>query len=133
MSRLRSIRTCMRMLFDISNMSGLEHRWGGRMGAPMAARARLGELGLPERDPGELPTSAQRFGDGAQYRVEIPSVEGPEAFEAVLDAAKEHEVGVHRISQGSGVMLQTDAEVTRMVATGREHGVEVCLFTGPRA
>ena len=32
----------------------------------------------------DLPTSAKRFPDGAQYRVEIPSVEGPEALEAVF-------------------------------------------------
>ena len=103
------------------------------MGTPMAARAWLAELGLPDRDLGELPTSAKRFDDGAQYRVEIPSVEGPEPFQAVLDAAAEHGVGVHRISQGSGIMLQTDEEIRRMVALGREHGVEVCLFVGPRA
>jgi len=44
---------------------------------PMAeARRYLAGLGLPDRDLGELPTSARRFADGAQYRVEIPSVEG---------------------------------------------------------
>src|SRR5213078_1145507 len=39
----------------------------------------------------------------------------------------------HRVSQGSGVMLQTDDEIRRMVALGQEHGIEVCLFVGPRA
>ena len=53
---------------------------------PMAeARRYLAGLGLPDRDLGELPSSARRFRDGAQYRVEIPSVEGPEPFRAVLD------------------------------------------------
>jgi Peptidase family U32 len=99
----------------------------------MAARAHLRALGLPERDLGELPTSAKRFGDGAQYRVEIPSVEGPEPFRAVLEAARDHGVPVHRISQGSGMMLLTAAEIGEMVALGREAGVEVCLFVGPRA
>jgi hypothetical protein len=37
------------------------------------------------------------------------------------------------VSQGSGVMLQTDDEIRRMVALGQEHGIEVCLFVGPRA
>jgi hypothetical protein len=37
------------------------------------------------------------------------------------------------VSQGSGVMLQTDDEIRRMVALGRERGIEVCLFVGPRA
>lgn len=107
---------------------------GGAGGQWMAATRRyLASLGLPERDLGELPASAKRFPDGAQARVEIPSVEGPEPFRAVLEAAKEHEVRIHRISQGSGMMLLTDAEIGEMVGIGQEHGVEVCLFVGPRA
>jgi hypothetical protein len=103
-------------------------------GRPMAAaRQALARLGLPERDLGELPTSARRFGDGAQYRIEIPSVEGPEPFRAVVAAARERELRVHRISQGSGMMLLTDDDIAEMVALGREHAVEVCLFVGPRA
>src|SRR4030095_440732 len=31
------------------------------------------------------------------------------------------------------MMLLTDDEIAGMVALGREHGIEVCLFTGPRA
>jgi len=101
---------------------------------PMADTRRvLHSLGLPERDLGELPQSAGRFPDGAQYRIEIPSVEGPTAFRAVIAAAAEHGIGVQRISQGSGIMLLTDAEIEEMVGLGREHGIEVCLFVGPRA
>jgi hypothetical protein len=98
-----------------------------------ATRDFLTSLGLPGRDLGDLPSSAKRFPDGGQYRVEIPSVEGPEPFQAVIEAAKEHEIRVHRISQGSGMMLLTDAEIEEMVALGREHRIEVCLFVGPRA
>jgi hypothetical protein len=93
----------------------------------------LGELGLPGRDAHELPASSKRFPDGGQYRVEIPSVEGPRALEAVIASADERGVPVHRISQGSGIMLQTDAEIGEMLAQGRAHGIEVCLFVGPRA
>ena len=68
-------------------------------------------LGLPSRDAYDLPTSPKRFPDGAQYRVEIPSVEGPRAFTAVNAAAEEHGVAIQRISQGSGIMLLTDDEI----------------------
>ena len=102
-------------------------------GPPAEARRRLTALGLPHRDLGELPSSAGRFGDGGQYRVEIPSVEGPEPFRAVVEAAAERGLRVHRISQGSGMMLLTDDEIQDMVALGREQRIEVCLFTGPRA
>lgn len=93
----------------------------------------LSALNLPSRDAHDLPTSAKRFADGGQYRIEIPSCEGPKAMEAVMASAKEHAVGIHRISQGSGIMLQTDAEIRRMLELGREHDCEVCLFVGPRA
>ncbi len=91
------------------------------------------ELGLPAGDAFDLPTSGKRFEDGGQYRVEIPSVEGPAALQAVVDEAARRGVQVHRVSQGSGVMLQTDAEIKEMAGLASEHGIELCLFVGPRA
>jgi hypothetical protein len=91
----------------------------------------LGELGHPLGGPPSA--SGGRFADGSPYRVEIPSCEGPDVMEAVLDEATRRGVRVHRISQGSGVMMLTDDEVERMVDLGRAHDVEVCLFLGPRA
>jgi Peptidase family U32 len=97
------------------------------------ARRYLAGLGLPDRDLGELPTSGKRFTDGAQYRVEIPSVEGPGPLRAVVEAAAERDLKIHRISQGSGMLLLTDDEIDEMVALGRERDIEICLFVGPRA
>jgi len=93
----------------------------------------LESLNLPARDAYDLPASRKRVADGRQYRIEIPSCEGPRVMETVIAAAREHAVTVHRVSQGSGIMLQTDDEMKRMVALGREHAIEVCLFVGPRA
>jgi hypothetical protein len=73
-----------------------------------------------------------RFADGIRYRIEIPSVESPDVFRAVLDEAAERDVPVRRVSQGSGVMMLTDSEVTGMAELGAEHRVEVSLFLGPR-
>jgi hypothetical protein len=73
-----------------------------------------------------------RFADGVRYRIEIPSVEGPDVFRAVLDEATERDVPVRRISQGSGVMMLSDSEIAAMAELGAEHGVEVSLFLGPR-
>jgi hypothetical protein len=72
------------------------------------------------------------FDDGGRFRVEIPSVEGPQALEVVLDEARRRDVTIHRISQGSGVAMLADDEIERMVAMAREADVEVCLFLGPR-
>jgi len=76
--------------------------------------------------------SEQRFSDGLRYRVEIPSVEGPRVLEAVLDEAEQRSVPVRRVSQGSGVMMLTDAEIRRLARLGADAGVEVSLFLGPR-
>jgi hypothetical protein len=93
----------------------------------------LQSLGLPPGDAYNLPTSPKRFPDGAQYRVEIPSTEGPKALRAVLEEAEKQQVLIHRVSQGSGVMLLTDAEIREMAQLGAEAGIEVSLFVGPRA
>jgi Peptidase family U32 len=93
----------------------------------------LSGLGLPARDLSELPDSEKRFPDGAQYRVEIPSVEGPRVLEAVIEEARRRGVLLHRVSQGSGIMLLTDAEISEMCAMAREAGLELSLFVGPRA
>jgi hypothetical protein len=76
--------------------------------------------------------SDARFADDLRYRIEIPSVEGPRVLEAVLEEAKSRGVHVRRVSQGSGVMMLTDAEIREMAALGAASGVEVSLFLGPR-
>ncbi|WP_199429383.1 U32 family peptidase [Qaidamihabitans albus] len=97
------------------------------------SRAFLRSLGLPGGDPGELPSSTKRFPDGAQYRVEIPSVEGTEAMEAVYSEADARGVVVHRLSQGSGGMLLTARELTAMAGLAEARGVELSLFARPVA
>jgi hypothetical protein len=90
---------------------------------------------LADRGQAVLPSGAEssrRFDDGAAYRVEIPSCEGPRVMAAVLEEASRREVTVHRVSQGSGVMMLTDDEIDEMVKLGSDHQVEVCLFLGPR-
>lgn len=96
-------------------------------------RAALTSLRLPADDPHPPPDSPKRFPDGGQYRIEIPSTEGPAAFRAVLEEADARGVPVHRVSQGSGIMLLTDAEIREMAALGRKRQIEVNLFAGPRA
>jgi hypothetical protein len=76
--------------------------------------------------------SEGRFVDGLRYRIEIPSVEGPNVLRAVLEEADARKVPVRRVSQGSGVMMLTDAEIAEMAELGASHGVEVSLFLGPR-
>ena len=93
----------------------------------------LAGVGLPRGDLNDLPDSAKRFPDGAQYRVEIPSTEGPRCLEAVLEEAERLDVRVHRVSQGSGVFLQTDAELDELARQAADARVVVSLFARPNA
>jgi hypothetical protein len=97
---------------------------------PSNADGALDRLRLPRT--AAPPSSDKRFPDGADFRVEIPSVESPRVLEAVLDAAREHGVVVNRVSQGSGAMLLKEVELRDMAALGSEAGLEVSLFVGPR-
>ena len=96
-------------------------------------REALRRMGLPGGDLTDLPDSTKRFPDGAQYRVEIPSTEGPACLRAVLEEAERHEVRVHRVSQGSGVFMLTDGELDDLACTAERSRVEVSLFARPNA
>ncbi len=98
-----------------------------------ATRGFLESIGLPGGDLHSLPDSPKRFPDGAQYRIEIPSVEGPACLEAVLEESEQLDVRVHRVSQGSGVFLQTDDELDRMARLAADAPVEASLFARPNA
>ena len=98
-----------------------------------ATRHFLRSIGLPPGDLHDLPTSAKRFPDGAQYRIEVPSTEGPRCLEAVLDEAGRLDVPVHRVSQGSGVFMLTDDELDEFVAVAMAANVELSLFARPNA
>ncbi|MFD4324216.1 U32 family peptidase [Nocardioides sp. NPDC058538] len=95
------------------------------------AHGAVSGLGYPALRP-DLPVSHARFPEGAAYRIEIPSCEGPAVMRAVVAESAELGVKVDRVSQGSGVMMLTDDEITEMVDLGEEEDIEVCLFLGPR-
>jgi hypothetical protein len=99
--------------------------------SPVKADEAFARLGLSSSVSGPE-ASSLRFPDGAHYRVEIPSVEGLRVLEAVLDAARNHEILVNRVSQGSGAMLLSESELREMAVVGAEAGVEISLFVGPR-
>jgi hypothetical protein len=98
-------------------------------GSPRGSAALSRHLGVH----GEaLAPSAARFPDGAHFRVEIPSVENPDALRAVVEEAHQRKVPVHRVSQGSGAMLLSRVDLQTMARIGADEGLEVNLFVGPR-
>jgi hypothetical protein len=93
----------------------------------------LRSLGLPEGDRYDLPTSDKRFADGAQYRFEVPGIQGPTAMEALLEAQEKMGIDIHRVTQTKGIMLLLDSEIEAMVAMAKPRGIELVLSIGPRA
>lgn len=96
----------------------------------MKADSTLAAFGLTPLDA--PPASTLRFEDGAHFRIEIPSVEGPAVLRSVLDEAAERGVIVNRVSQGSGAMLHTAAELREMSRIAADAGLEISMFVGPR-
>jgi hypothetical protein len=93
----------------------------------------LEKMGLPKGDCYDLPTSERRFDDGAQYRFEVPGIQGPAAMAALLEAVEKNGVPIHRVTQTKGVMTLLDSEITQMVDMAHAAGVELVLSIGPRA
>lgn len=98
-----------------------------------STRSFLESIGLPPGDLSTLPDSPKRFPDGAAFRIEIPSTEGPRCLEAALEEATRRDVPVHRVSQGSGSFLLTDDELDEMARLAADARIEVSLFAQPTA
>jgi hypothetical protein len=96
----------------------------------LTGTALLAEHGLTPEPA--APASELRFEDGAHFRIEIPSCEGPDVLRGVVDEAAARGVTVNRVSQGSGAMLQSAAELAEMARIAADNGIEVSLFVGPR-
>ena len=96
-------------------------------------RTFLEKLGLPGGDAYDLPTSSKRFSDGAQYRFEVPGIQGPGAMKALLEELDAYEIPIHRVTQTKGIMMLTDGEMNEMVSLAKEWQVDLVLAIGPRA
>jgi hypothetical protein len=70
----------------------------------------LNKIGLPVGDAYNLPTSEKRFSDDAQYRFEVPGIQGPSAMKALLQEIANFNLVIHRVTQTKGIMLLTDKD-----------------------
>lgn len=93
----------------------------------------LARLGLPAGDLYDLPSSTKRFNDGAQYRFEVPGIQGPGAMLALLEELDRLQIPIHRVTQTKGIISLTDEEISRMVQLADQHRVDLVLSIGPRA
>jgi hypothetical protein len=93
----------------------------------------LSKMGLPPSDDYALTTSDKRFIDGAQYRFEVPGIQGPSAMKALLDEMDTLNIPIHRVTQTKGIMLLSDSDIIEMVKLAKDAIVDLVLSIGPRA
>ena len=98
-----------------------------------ATRNFLEKIGLPGGDNYNLPKSNKTFSDGAQYRFEVPGIQGPTAMKSLLDEIDRRELVIHRVTQTKGIFLLTDNEIQEMVNLSKEFKLDLVLSIGPRA
>ena len=77
--------------------------------------------------------SPKRFGDGGQYRFEVPGIQSPKTMNALLEEAAKNDIFIHRVTQTKGIMMLTDEEISEMVSLAKDYGCELFLSVGPRA
>lgn len=98
-----------------------------------ATRNFLEKIGLPGGDNYNLPKSNKTFSDGAQYRFEVPGIQGPVAMKSLLDEVDRRELVIHRVTQTKGIFLLTDNEIQEMANLAKEFTLDLVLSIGPRA
>lgn len=95
-------------------------------------RAFLARHNLPDGDSRES-WSRLRFDDGADFRIEIPTINSLKALEALLHEAENQGVTINRVTETLGMFRHTSQEISDYVAITSEHGIELMMSVGPRA
>ncbi len=96
-------------------------------------REYLKKLGLPEEDKNNLPSSELTFPDGANYRIEIPTVNSFEAAKALLQEAELLGITINRLTETYGIFRHTRLEIQDWVNLCRDYGCQLIMSPGPRA
>ena len=91
----------------------------------------LSKIGINDVDSNY--ESDKRFGDGGQFRFEVPGIQSPNVMKSLLNEAQNQELVIHRVTQTKGIMLLTDDEIIEMVNLAKSYGCELFLSVGPRA
>jgi hypothetical protein len=93
----------------------------------------LKKIGLPEGDLFDMPTSNQRFPDGAAFRIEVPTVNTADAVAALLDTATKNNITINRVTETYGMFRHTRDEIKQYCKLCADYGAELMLSVGPRA
>lgn len=90
-------------------------------------------LGLPAGDLFDMPSSTQRFPDGAAFRIECPTVNSSDAVAALLDTSTKMGVTINRVTETYGMFRHTRKELHEYCRLCNQYGAELLMSVGPRA
>lgn len=93
----------------------------------------LASLGLPTGDQLDFSASEQKFPDGADYRVEVPSVNSLAFAERLLRIAEKDHITINRLTETFGMFRHNESDILEWVALCNHYGCELVMSIGPRA
>lgn len=96
-------------------------------------RRYLEKFGLPGGDLWHLPTSEVTFPDGANFRIEVPTVNTIEAAASLLKEAERMNVAINRITETYGIFRHTRREIKDWVNLCQDYNCQLVMSPGPRA
>jgi len=96
------------------------------------ARRILATAGLPTGEPDELPTSTGRFEDGGWYKWEVAGALDAASVAGLADRLSTAGIRLHQATNTVGTMRYLDSQITDLVATCAELGVQLRMSVGPR-
>jgi hypothetical protein len=96
-------------------------------------RQYLKQIGMPQGDAFDMPSSSLRFPDGGAFRIEVPTVNSAEAVAALLETSTKNGITINRVTETYGMFRHTRAEIKEYCRLCSEYGAELLMSTGPRA
>lgn len=96
-------------------------------------RQYLARIGMPTGDLFDMPSSTQRFPDGAAFRIEVPTVNTVDAVDALLNQATKNGIVINRVTETYGMFRHTREELRCYSQLLHAYGAELLLSVGPRA
>ncbi|TXK19292.1 U32 family peptidase [Homoserinibacter sp. GY 40078] len=96
------------------------------------AREHLASLGYAPGDIADAPTSTLRFADGGWFKWEVAGALDAPSLATLHATLAAEGVRLHQATNTVGTMRYLDAEITDLVQTARDLGVQLRMASGPR-
>ncbi|MCM3132895.1 U32 family peptidase [Paenibacillus polysaccharolyticus] len=96
-------------------------------------RDTLQSMGFPGSDYETFVPSRKRFDDGANYRLEIPTMNSAKALEALLDESTKLGLTINRVTETIGICRHNKMEIKHYVELCQQYGCQLLMSPGPRA